>query len=244
MPDHLCISKVCPVALGLWLMLLLLLPPAARAKDVRYVADRIIVSLRENPGNGPRVTTLKTDDPVEVLQERASHLQVRTRDDQTGWVASQYITTEIPKSLVIARLNEEVDSLRATVAELEKDQPALAADLQAARIEHSRTVEDLQTRLDHFRTEAEQADRELKTITEKYAALAESSSDVTGLLQRHEKLSRAFQRLEQEAAQLRTRMQRPRPPAMLWWFLAGAGVFCLGLLSGAVIRKKKYYIDV
>lgn len=243
MPDSLSIAGLRPIAIGLWLVLLLPLPSAI-AKDVRYVADRIIVSLRATPGSGPRVATLKTNDSVEVLQKRGSDLQVRTREGQTGWVQSQYITSDIPKPIVIARLNEEIETLRATIAELEKDQPTLAADLQAARLEHTRTVEELQTRLDHFRTEAEQAGRELQTLTQKHTALAENAKDVTTLMQRHEDLSRAFQRLEQNTAQLRTRVQRPRPPAMLWWFFAGAGVFCLGLLSGAVIRKKKYYIDV
>jgi len=43
-----------------------------------------------------------------------------------------------------------------------------------------------------------------------------------------------------EAEQLRQEIARLRRKEMIWLFLAGAGVFFVGLIAGKVSKKKRY----
>jgi DNA repair exonuclease SbcCD ATPase subunit len=146
--------------------------------------------------------------------------------------------------MVIAELTKQVAQLRTAVGELEKSQPEALTDLQVARRRHAAEIKELERRLGHFRDEAERAQAKLVQVSSQYALLAEHSQDVAALLDRHQRLQQDFERQQRDIVRLRAENSRPRPPALFWWFLAGAVAFAAGLTTGAIMRKKKYYIDV
>jgi SH3 domain protein len=209
--------------------------------DTRYVSDMLILTLRE--GQGPQykiIRTLKTGTPIEVLEESTRYLRVRTQEGEEGWVEKQYISPEEPKAVILAGLKKETNRLKARVEELEIDQAALLDQLNAAKQSHTAKVK-----------EASRLNMELRQITEKYSALLDKSGNVAELIKENDLLYRENERLQAANDRLNTEAKHPqqeiarlRRTEMLWLFLAGAGVFFVGLIVGKISKKKRYYFDV
>ena len=228
----------------LFIVPLILLSVSVRATyaDRRYVSDMIIITLRTGQGQEYRVIkTLKTDTPVEVFEESESYLRVRTEEGEEGWVAKQYITSEVPKPIIIEGLKEETNKLNARVEELEKDQASLLDQFEVAKQSHVAKVKELERNVSNSREEASRLTMELAQITKKHKTLLDQSKNVVDLISEQKKLkakkvslSTKVEHLQQENADLRSTRR-------LQWFLAGGGVFFIGWIAGKASRKKKLY---
>ncbi|MBE9593388.1 MAG: hypothetical protein IMF19_07890, partial [Proteobacteria bacterium] len=181
------------------------------------------------------------DTPVEVLEESESYLRVRTEEGEEGWVAKQYITSEVPKFIIIEGLKEETNKLNARVEELEKDQASLLDQFEVAKQSHVAKVKELERNVSNSREEASRLNMELAQITKKHKTLLDQSKNVVDLISEQKKLksnkislSTKVEYLQQENADLRSTRR-------LQWFLAGGGVFFIGWIAGKVSRKKKLY---
>lgn len=183
--------------------------------DRRYVSDRLIVTLREAPRkDGMALRKLGTGTPVEVLEESGRYLRVRTEEGEEGWVGKQYISSEVPKPIIIAGLRKEIDLLKARIKEFETGGNPMLDELEAAKQSHLAKVKELEESV-------------VKIIGER-----------SRLRKANDQLHRDIEHLQKEIADL-------KGTGKLRWFLAGAAVFCLGLIAGQVARrKKKYYIDL
>ncbi len=223
---------------------LLLYPWNVHAADRRYVSDILIVTLRQGKGTGTKIKNLKTNTPVDVLEQSGNYLRVRTEGGLVGWVHGQYISQETPKPVVIRQLQKQVDKLQASVNELGKDQPEILSELRDAQSRHAAEVKQLESRMNHYREEADRTGKELAAITEKYNTLTSHSENLTELLDENEHLKKELGRLKRDIGFLRDASSKPRPPAMLWWFFGGAVVFFGGLIVGTIMKKKKYYLDI
>jgi SH3 domain protein len=166
---------------------------------------------------------------------------VRTEEGEEGWVAKQYISSELPKPLIIAGLKQETNRLGARVEELEKRQTLLLDQLKEAEQSHDAKVKELEKNADNCREEVSRTTMELKQITEKYNILLDQSKNVLQLTSEHDRLKAENARLDTEITRLKHENERLKSSGMLRWFLAGAGVFLIGLIAGRVSRKKKYY---
>lgn len=205
--------------------------------DTRYVSDMLILTLREGQGSHYKaIRTLKTGTPIEVLEESARHLRVRTQEGEEGWVEKQYISSEQPKAVIIAGLNKEANRLKARLEELQKDQATLLDQLNAAKRSHTVKVK-----------ETSRLNTELTQITEKYNTLLDQSKNVAELIKENDRLygdndrlQAANDRLNMEVEHLRQEIAHLRRREMIWLFLAGAGVFFVGLIVGKVSKKKRY----
>ena len=183
--------------------------------DRRYVSDRLIVTLREAPRkDGMALRKLGTGTPVEVLEESGRYLRVRTEEGEEGWVGKQYISSEVPKPIIIAGLSKEIDLLNARIKEFETGGNPMLDELEAAKQSHLAKVKELEE------------------------SVVEIIGERRRLRKANDQLHRDIEHLHKEIADL-------KGTGKLRWFLAGAAVFCLGLIAGQVARrKKKYYIDL
>jgi len=210
--------------------------------DRRYVSDMLIITLREGQGREYKaIRTLKTGTPIEVLEEGGRYLRVRTEEGEEGWVAKQYITSKLPKALIIAGLKQETNRLGERVEELEKRQVLLLDQLKDAERSHVAKVKELEKNANKYREEVSRMTTELRQITEKYNILLDQSKNVVQLISEHDRLQAENAKLDTEMDHLKQENARLRSIGMLRWFLAGAGVFFIGLIAGKVSRKKKYY---
>ena len=86
----------------------------------------------------------------------------------------------------------------------------------------------------------------LKAAEESYLQKAnELEQNAAKLVDERNKLKAANAGLNTELRNLQKQTETLRGSGKLRWFLAGAAVFCLGLIAGQVSRRKKrYYIDL
>ena len=220
------------------LLFWLCVPFGSAHADTQYVTDMLILNLRDRPGeNYEVIRTLKTDTPVEVLEERGRYLRVRTKDGEEGWVAKQYITSKTPKPLIIAGLKKEINRLKEKIARLEKSPAPLRNDLDLAKLK----VKELEKETNKYRQEASLTTLELKQVNQKYNTLLEQSGNVAELMKERDRLRAANDRLNTEMEHLQQENARLKRTARLWWFAAGGGVFFAGLIGGKISRKKKRF---
>lgn len=219
--------------------------PAGATADTRYIADVLLVNLRDRPD--PAASTLRllrTGEALEVLEAEPGFLQVRTEQGEEGWVAEQYATAELPKALVVVKLQEEVSRLRAQIRELEGARDQVAVELEAARRTHSSSSTELQAELSATRGASESAARELQDVRQKYQSLVEASKHVTEVTEERDRLRAEHQKLSAAVASLDAEKGSLTRAWAIRWFLAGAGVLLVGWVLGAITRKKKARFSV
>lgn len=228
----------------LFIVLLILLSVSVRATyaDRRYVSDMLIITLRTGQGQEYKVIkTLKTDTAVEVLEESESYLRVRTDEGEEGWVAKQYITPEVPKSIIIEGLKKEASKLNARIEELERDQASILEQFEVATQRHAAKVEELEKNASNSEKEASRLKIKLAQITEKHNTLIDQSKNVVDLISEHKRLQAKNVNLNTRAEHLQKENADLRNTRRLQWFLAGGSVLLIGWIAGKVSRKKKYY---
>ena len=211
------VSKIRKPSLMLLFLLVILLSAlvGTAQADKRYVSDSLVLTLREAPNSDGRILgTIRTGDPVEVLEESGRYLRVQTEAGEQGWVAEQYITAETPKPMIIAQLRDELDRLQERIRKYEGGKNPFLDKLKAAEESYLQKVKELE-------------------------------QNAARLVDERNELKAANAGLNAEIRNLQRQIKTLRGSGKLWWFLAGAAVFCLGLIAGQVSRRKKrYYIDL
>ncbi len=223
--------------------------PARVYADTRYVSDVLVITLREGQGAGFKVlTTLRSNTPLEVLEQDKNYLRVRTRQGIEGWVPARYIVTEPPKAIMIARLNRELAGLQKKLATVTAQNTELKTNLQAT--EKMRLTEQQQARSNRqsYGDQLDQTTDELRKLTAQYKTLQDQSKNVLELVRLKDELSKSNQTLTAQNKELKTAMTRLEKEnfnlsaqKMVWWFLAGAAVIIVGFLIGKASRRRNYY---
>ena len=229
---------------GLWSAILLwcILAPHMASGETRYVSDVLVVTVRSQAGeNFQMLETLKTNEPVEVLEDKGTYTRVTTPSGTEGWILTQYLSKETPKPIVIARLEKEKARLESRLKDLEASQATLKAELADLKGRHQETVGALESKFGQTQAQASQTAKDLATMTEKYNRLAEQSSDVVAVIQERDGLRAANSGLTTEVEYLRQETERLSRTGIIRWFLAGAAVLLVGWMVGRVSRKKKKY---
>lgn len=121
----------------------------AGAQERAYIRDEIRVNMRAGPGLEFRILRVLTSgDLVRRLAERDDWVQVSVPGGPEGWIESGYLTTEVPASIVVPELRDQLTHAEARVRELERK-----LGTQTAAIHE---IEDLRAR--NERLEASNAD--------------------------------------------------------------------------------------
>lgn len=188
------------------------------AADTRYVADQLIITLREGMGNEYRVLrTLKTDTPMEVLEEQGRYLRVRLNDGTEGYVLKQYISSKRPKSQRINELQNEVARLSTQVTE------------------HAEAVEAAQ----QASAEAEVLQQKLLEKEQELIEIRELSDNALMLDKERKRLQRELDAAQKELSRVQEENRTMLSTVSIKWFLAGGGTLLIGWIMGKLSRRKK-----
>lgn len=226
------------LSLILGLALILVSVPAHAA--TQYVSDQLIITMRSGAGNQYKVIkTLKTSTPVEVIEETEEHYKVRTEDGTEGWVRKQYITPETPKPVVISRLRVQIQRLESSVERLRGARDAVKEDLASEKALHADEVRELKAELKKKDGRISALTKELQETADKYDRLAEDSANVVEVVEERDRLKEENTRLKAEKEDLLKENSRLFRRNVIYWFLAGGGVFFVGWLIGQISRKRK-----
>lgn len=213
----------------------------ARA-ETQYVSDQLIITMREGQGNEYKIIKmLKTGTPLEVIEESEQYLKVRTESGNEGWVLKQYVTKEIPKPEIIAGLKKERDRLNTRIEQYKKDKKSLQDELNTTISDRNNEIRDLQHHMSAISGNAEQTSRDLKEITKKYNALLKDSKDIVLLVQERDNIKVSNRELLTKTQRLQQENDELKRSQMIWWFVAGGGVFFVGWIVGKISRQKKFY---
>ena len=98
-------------------LLLFFCATASLAQSVRYVSDKQYVPLRSGAGNeyrivhqgipsGTRLTVARTSDD-------GTWSEITTDGGTSGWIRSQYLMSEVPAQLKLARITENAEKMKA-----------------------------------------------------------------------------------------------------------------------------------
>ena len=123
----------------------LTLPAALTLAATAYVSDELVLGMYAEPnGQGQRLATLHSGASVETLEVNGEFTQVRLADGSTGWVKSAYLITQVPATVKLKQLQEELDRSRATT-------PALAEAAARSELEQLKTeLKNKQSELDEI----------------------------------------------------------------------------------------------
>ena len=112
----------------------LTLPAALTLAATAYVSDELVLGMYAEPnGQGQRLATLHSGASVETLEVSGEFTQVRLADGSTGWVKSASLNTQVPPTVRLKQLQEELDRSRATTPALAE--AAARSELEQLKIE-------------------------------------------------------------------------------------------------------------
>ena len=228
------------VRLFLPILFCLFLLAATAAAETRYVSDQLIIALRNAPDpDAAVITTLKSDTPVQILEDSGRFLKVRTDKGEEGYVLSQYVTPTRPKSLELDRLQQENQQLQNKLSQLQKAQSASSSELEQARQQQEAQIKDLQAKLAAAETELTSTKHQAAELQSKYETLQKDAANVVAVAKERDTLQAENTKLNAELSSLRDENNSLLRSGMIQWFLAGGGVFFFGWLVGKISRKKR-----
>jgi len=208
--------------------------------DTRYVVDELVITLRQGKSTQHKIIkTLKTGTPMEVLEEGAKYLKVRTSDGTEGYVLRQYISSQPPKTIRIKELELENRALQNRMGELEKAKSKLEMQVDEIQGKYDREVSELTAESTNFEQSLELALNNQNEITEKYNTLLSQSENVITIAAEKGRLLKENKILRAEIQELRKVNEKMANSKMIKWFLAGGGVFFFGWMIGKISRKKR-----
>lgn len=208
---------------------LLVLAAVPGIAETRYVSDQISITLRRGPGTQYRILrSVTTGTALEVIEEEGDYLKVRTRDGLEGYVLKQYISAQLPRAQVIARLERELGQLRERQAEMTGQATEWGQEKKA-----------LQQQLAESQRALSREQESRAALERQYRVLQEGASNVVELMEERDRLQEENSRYGSDLERLRRENENLLRKAMIKWFLAGAGVLFGGWLLGKSSRTKK-----
>ncbi len=234
--------KMMPCLL-LVVLLVLTFSEAPAFAERRYVSDLLIIVLRDNPSqNYNTVKTLKTDTPLEILEETDEFFRVKTLDGEEGWVRKQYLTAETPKKIIISRLQQQNEKLTLSLNQVKEELAAATNKLEIEKTRYATEIHNFQSSGQQNQGEISRLTKELTDLQIKHKTFLENAKDSVELLKTKDTLSKENQELTSEAVALRQENTQLKRKVAIHWFLAGGGVLLLGFIVGKIgSRKKRYY---
>jgi SH3 domain protein len=212
-----------PILCAALLTALLLGQSLPVAAATRYVSDELIINFRALPSNQGRIIELlPSGTRLEVLeqQQEGEFSRVRTSKGTEGWVLTQYLV----------------------------DQPVAATRLETANREVarlSRSVTELQQRLETVLAERGEAQQSESTLTgqvsqleQELAEIKRVSSSALEMAAENRRLNDLNARLRNELDQLVDERDQLAANSQQRWLMIGGGLVLGGLLLGMILKSR------
>lgn len=210
--------------------------------ETRYVADSLVITVRELPdGTSTRIKNIVTDTLFEVLEESGDYLKIRLQDGSEGYVKTRYTSTATPKPVLIerltkenARLKKQYDDLTASLGEQEATSVTRQKELQS-------NLGDLKKELARQTTANTQLKSDLTKLDKEHTTLKNNADNVVQIVNKAEKFRAENERLLIEFESLQGENAMLLRTAVIKWVLTGAGILFIGWIMGKASRNKRRY---
>lgn len=192
--------------------------------QTRYVTDTLEVMMRSGPSNKNKIIkVLKSGERMQVVSLDAGngHSEVRIAGGDTGFVLTRYLS-DVPSARDrVARLEAQLQQLRAKPGELQTLLATAQEDNQALIKQNT----DLTAELDKTTDELENIKR--------------VSSSAVSIANRNTKLEGEVQELLLEIDKIRLDNDSLKDQEEQRWFMLGTGAILLGLFLGWLLAISK-----
>jgi len=236
------------ISILIFLILVPLIFCDASHAETGYVSDILILTMRNGPGSNYNVVqTLRSNAALEILEKGKTYFKVRTVEGDEGWVEKQYITLEIPKTMIIDKLNLKIADLEKSLDKSQVSNISFSSGADNVTQKYQEQISALEKSLKESQAEnkalqetntrLESANKELKTAMEVLKSRAESG----GLITENEALKKESETLTQQLNAITASGDEPLKTGMIKWFISGAGVLLAGWFMGKSMtgsRKK------
>jgi SH3-like domain-containing protein len=102
--------------------------------ETMYVTDRLYLSLRNAPEpEAPSLALLPSDTKVDVLEMEDNWAKVTLKDGRTGWVIKRFLVKELPKSLIIEQLQNQIQNKNISLERLREENASLKEEIETLR---------------------------------------------------------------------------------------------------------------
>lgn len=180
--------------------------PGIVQAETMYICDRLEVAVRTGKGLQYKILAIaRTNDPVEVIGTEGEYCLVRLPNDVEGWVLKRYLTEELPKPQVIARLESQMEQMKSR--------------LNATREEAAQSKQ----REREFRQSRDTEHARAARLEQELTGLQESCADFISLRNDYEQLQREMDGVRQENGRLGKENAQLRKKAYFWGAVAGCG---------------------
>ncbi len=205
----------------------LILSTAAHAQPqgAHYVSDKFEITLRSGPTLQHKILRMvPTGSRLDVIQNDGEWALVKWNETE-GYVQTRFITTELPKEMVIKTLQKRTEQLEQKTSQASDQSGKLGSENR------------------ELKAALEQTTSELSRIQQEYASLRADASGVLDLKKNYQETHAQLEAMTSEAEQLKAMNKELRSDATLRWFTAGAGIVIFSWLVGFVLgrsgRKRK-----
>ncbi len=205
-------------------IVLILISPLNQAKDIQYVSDQLVITLRTGQGSTYQIIrTLPSGTKLDVLETTdTGYARVKTESGTEGWIRSQYLSPEPIARLKLEAAEKKLNKLKAENTGLREE----TQKLRKQRHELERKNKDLLARV-------KAAESELSRLGEVAAKPILLDKENRELQQQNISLEKKLQMMAQENQVLKDRSQRE-------WFIAGAVVLLGGIFLGLLLPKIRW----
>ncbi len=209
----------------------------AALAEQRYIADTIVVSLREGPGSDFKaIKTLQTGQSFEVLETKNYFVRVRTTDGDEGWIPDRYTVDTPPNALMVKDLNEQISDLTAQNEELLAKSERMADQLAGKGIPLQSEAPPPTAASES--AEIKRLENELAEANKRYTQLEDDAKDVLPITTERDRLQQELKATQESLATLQQAKPSLGSRENIYWFLAGGGVFLLGWIIGKVSCRR------
>jgi SH3 domain protein len=193
--------------------------------ETRYVKPSAEVVVRTGQGNDYKIVGMVKDgDSVEFLKEDESYSMVRLANGKEGWMLKRFLSVEPPLTDIVAQLRAESE------------------ELNRKEIEAVQKNEEISTLLSRTKSEFDAIVVQRDQVLSDYETLQRDTADVVKIKNDLQKTAEENELLASKLVTLEQENSRLKKDRAVNWFLAGAGVLCVGVVVGRLpspTRRRK-----
>ncbi len=210
--------------------------------ETMYVSDQLLITFRQGKSTEHKILkTLKTGAPLEILEreEGDNYVKVRLQSGAEGYVLSQYLTNDTPKSILISRLEKQLKKIREQLAQANAKRAETSQELNAVQEKQTIKEGELTGSINELNLVLAKTKKDLQAVTEKYNTLLDNSGKVIEITNDRDRLKKTNEKLSSKVQLLNAENSELKRTGMIKWFLAGGGVLFFGWIIGRISRKKR-----
>lgn len=218
----------------------LLAVPSFAWAETLYVSDQLVVSLRELPQeNSKAITYLKTDTPVELIEDGKAFSKVKTANGEIGYIQKSYLVESLPKPVIIKRLTRENERLNERIRELEVQYKEAFTSGDETRARLVTEMEEFRAQAGRLQAELNDSNEKFVEISEAYETLKENSKDIVAITDERNQLKLSNNELSVTLNNLEQERKVWMRNGIIRWFLAGGGVLFVGWVLGKFSKPRR-----